>query len=174
MRALLQLKFFVVDEQKERMSKRESARLRAPAAKKVKKSSPRDLFFDALEDTLAIAFDELIATCKSVYGDDKVAERSERSFNNFAQVVADELCVGGPKIVEDDATESDENHEDVPDEDVEEEEFSGDTDDETGDDCESDDDDEESDSEDEDSEDDDDEEDDEDDEEEEETEQETE
>lgn len=112
-------------------AKRQSERLRAPPVKKEKKATPRDLFFDALEETLAAAWDDLIAKCKSVYGDEKVAEKSNRSFNEFAQVVADELCVGGTKIVADDATESDENHEDVPDEEVEEEEFSGDTEDET-------------------------------------------
>lgn len=106
-------------------NKRTSARLAAgpqPASKKQK--SARNAWFDLCEDELAKIWDEVVVRLRGVAGESNVCESSTRSFNNFAQVMCDELCPHVVKIVEDDGTDEDSNHEDVPDDEVDEEEFS--------------------------------------------------
>jgi MoxR-like ATPase len=91
-----------------------SARIAAGPQKRVKKQSARDAWFDKVEDELAMIWDEALARLSVLA---ECREESKRSFDCFAQVMADELAPGIVKIVDDDDSEED-PCEDVPDDEV--------------------------------------------------------
>lgn len=94
--------------------KRSSARIAAGPQKRVKKQSARDAWFDKVEDELAMIWDEALARLATLT---ECRPASKRSFDWFAQVMADELAPGIVKIVDDDDSEED-PCEDVPDDEV--------------------------------------------------------
>ena len=115
-----------------RKSERIAGKCTLPAAKESKKqANARDRWLLANEKDIETAFDFLIELL-SKKNADNCREEGDRTFTNFAAIVADELCPHCERIYNDDSTDDEDEVTGLGSEDEPEGEFEDETDEDDG------------------------------------------